>query len=96
LGLPIVENSNPVGVLQIIRGADPMLGITAVLLASPREPGASPAPPPVAKRETFFEATPIWLRADRKPKASGSGFEIRVADLRLPVAWPGRRWLPHH
>ena len=74
------QSAASVGVLQIIRGADPMLGITAVLLSSSREPGPSPAPPPVAEREPLFEATPIWLRADRKPKASGSGFEIRVAD----------------
>ena len=80
LRLPVVENGNPVSVLQIVRGADPVLGISAVGLAAPREPRAAPGPPPVAERKALFEAAPVGLGADRKSKPGGAGFEICVAD----------------
>src|SRR5262245_5372309 len=40
LSLPIAQHSDPVIVLEIVRGANPMFDITAVIGPSPREPCA--------------------------------------------------------
>ena len=74
LRLPIVENGYPVSVLQIVRGADSVLGIATALAAPAGQPGAAPAPPPIAERKALFEAPPIRLGADGKPHAARCGF----------------------
>jgi hypothetical protein len=80
LSLPIAQHSDPVSVLEIVRGANPMLDITAVIGPSPREPCAALAAPPIAESKSFFEAAPIRLSANRQSKAGGACFEICVAD----------------
>jgi len=83
LGLPVVENSQPIGVLQIVTGADFVLGIAAGRRPAPCEPSAALAAAAVAERETLFETAPIGLGADRKPQPGGAGLEVRVADRAL-------------
>src|ERR1700738_5304184 len=86
-----MEHGNPVSVLQIVRGADPVLGITTVRLPPTRKPRAAFTPTAVTERKSLLQATPIRLRADRKPKPGGAGFEIRVADRAShfcrPILW---------
>jgi len=53
--------------LQIVRIADPVLGIAAVGLPSARKPRAAARSPAIAKEKPLFEAPPIWLPPNAKP-----------------------------
>jgi hypothetical protein len=66
LCLPVIEHSNPVSVLQIVRGADPVLGIT-IGLPSPRKPRTAGGPPTVAEEKSPFEASPMGLGTNMEP-----------------------------
>src|SRR5262245_3745485 len=56
LCLPVIEHGDPVSVLQIVRGGNPVLGIATVGQSPPRKPSATLAAAPVAEREPLFEA----------------------------------------
>jgi hypothetical protein len=80
LGLPIVEHSYAVSVLQIVAGADFVLGITPGCRPPPRKPCAALAAAAVAEREGPLQPAPVGLRSDGEPQPSGASFEVRVAD----------------
>jgi hypothetical protein len=79
LRLPIVEDGYPFSVLQIVRGADPVLDIPTSLVTQSREPRASPGPPSVAERKSLFEAAPIGLGPDWEAQPGRPGIELRFA-----------------
>src|SRR5215831_250186 len=80
LRVAIIKNGYSIGILKIVGGADPVLGITTVTLPPPGQPRTAAGTPAVAERESPFEAAPIRFAADWKPQPSGSGFKICVAN----------------
>jgi hypothetical protein len=76
LCLPVIEHGDPVSVLQIVRGGNPVLGIATVGQSPPRKPSATLDVAPVAEREPLFEAPPVRLGADQEPQAGGAGFKV--------------------
>src|SRR5262249_4876299 len=79
LSLAIVQNHDPVSVLQTVPGAASVLAIATSLVAPPGEPCAAPSAPPVSKRKPLFEPAPVGLRPDRKTMPRSTGSEIRIA-----------------
>jgi hypothetical protein len=64
LGLRVIKNQDAVGILKIISDAYARFDVVAIKPSTTRKPCAARATPPIAKRKTSFEATPIRLAAN--------------------------------
>jgi hypothetical protein len=78
--MPIVEHGNPIWVLQIVGGAEPVFRIAAVTVPPTSEPRAALGAAAVAQCKPLFQAPPIRLGADWQAEPGGPCFEVRVPD----------------
>src|ERR1700730_14388768 len=79
LRLTVVEHRDPIGILEVVCGAN----LTFCIATSFGPPPSQPRPPfpasAVPERETLFQTPPIGLGTDQQPQPSGAFFEVRIA-----------------